>query len=89
VLTAATQDVASGLVHSNVFEVGALQGVINDMVVGTGGMVVRRVLPSIVYRGVPIYHAMLLVTPPTLACVRQPFGLTPLLTRIDGSVPQQ
>jgi hypothetical protein len=89
VLTAATQDVASGLVHSNVFEVGALQGVINDMVVGPGGVVVRRVLPSTVYRGTSIHHAMLLVTPPTAECLPQTSGLTPPLTRIDGGVPLQ
>jgi hypothetical protein len=89
VLTASTQDVASGFVRSNVFEVGALQGVINDMVVGAGGAVVRRVLPSTVYRGTPIYHAMLLVTPPTAECLPQTSGLTPPLIRIDGSVPLQ
>lgn len=87
VLTASTQDVASGLVRSDVFEVGALQGVINDMVVGPGGVVVRRVLPSTVYRGAPIYHAMLLVTPPTAECLPQTSGLIPPLTRIDGSIP--
>lgn len=85
VLARETQSVPSGGIGTNALQSEVVPGVFND-VVRRDGQLVRRVLPSTVYRGVPLHFGLFLTTTPTLACLPETQHLEPPLTRIEATI---
>ena len=86
-LASQLQEVPSGLTFPNFTTAFQVGGVFNDLALGPQGQIVRRVVPSAVFRGVPSFHHVYLANQNMAACQSQVPSLTPNITRIDGSLP--
>ncbi len=76
-----------GPVVANTSMTGTLYAVYNNVVVTPSGELGRLILPSGVYRSVPIHHAFLFVSGNTLPCMSQTRSLSPGLIRIPTAPP--
>jgi hypothetical protein len=81
--------IPTGLVQTNTFDTATLPGLHNDVVLGPGGELVRRVSAPAMYRGLAFQNAFLLATPGTFPCFPQTQPLPPDLTRIEGALPAE
>ena len=77
------QEIPSGVTSTNSQAVFALAGVLNDVVRGSSGEIIRRVLFPAVYRGIPTFHMTFRYNGNTEPCLPQTQFLPPL-TRTDG-----
>ena len=89
VLDRQIQDVSTGFIFENSSAAFAVDGVVNDVVRGPQGQVVRRITQSFPYRDVPTFHLIFLYNPNTAPCLPQTQFLTPPLRRIDGVLPAE
>jgi hypothetical protein len=89
VLARQSRTIPSGIVETNDFKTAAMPAVVNDVVLGPSGEIVRRVRSSVAYRGAPSQHGLFLVTSSTLPCFPQHQFLPPDLTRIEGALPAE
>ena len=87
-LTRQLQETSTGGVIPNHFEVFVLDGIQNQVFVGPGGELRRRVALSRSYRGVRFLHATFsLSSLNMIPCFPQTFTLPPDLIRIEGILP--
>ena len=89
VLNSQVQEIPTGVLFSNISGEFDMDGVFNDVALGTEGQIVRRVYPSGTFRGRPIFHQVSLANPNMVACLPQTPSLTPPVTRIDGVTPAE
>jgi hypothetical protein len=81
--------IPTGFVQTNTFGTATLAGIRNDVVLGPGGELVRRVSAPAMYRGLAFQNAFFLVTPGTVPCIPQTQSLPPAVTRIEGALPAE
>ncbi len=80
------QEIPTGAVVRNDLFWFAINGVYNTVVQDPGGGLVRRLLLSASYRGVPFFHDILYANANTYPCLPQTQSLDPPLTRVEGTV---
>ena len=83
------RSIPSGSMFPSMTAAATTPGIFNEVVRGPSGELVRRVLPSGVYRGLPFHGGFFVVTPDTIPCLDETRALMPNLTLIGGSVPAQ
>jgi hypothetical protein len=81
--------IPTGFVQTNTFGTATLSGIRNDVVLGPGGELVRRVSAPAMYRGLAFQNAFFLVTPGTVPCIPQTQSLPPAVARIEGALPAE
>ena len=86
-LASQLQEIPSGVTFANFSTAFRVNGVFNDLTLGSQGQIVRRVVPSAIFRGAPAFHHVFLANQNMAACQSQTPLLTPDITRIDGSRP--
>lgn len=86
ILVREIESVPTGGIGRNRLEFHSVPGVVNDIVSAQNGLLVRRVAPSFLYRGVPTYSVLVMLTGDTLDCFADTFSLPPTLTRIEGVI---
>jgi hypothetical protein len=81
--------IPSGGILPGARNTGTTPGIFNDVVRGPAGELVRRILPSGVYRGVPLQAGFFTLMNDAPLCFDETRELMPHLTFVDGSVPAE